>query len=266
MTLSYVYSPKRTSRKVAQTLEVRLSERLVVPVHVICYNRNLFQPRLVAFKKPMALIEWCEKNNIKEAINGGFSLHHSNKHLGEIWSSGVQYESIPFASPWNTVRGSMHISSSGKMKLAGRHHLPLLPPGDLLQAGPLLVHNGKILIKSGHDPEGFSESSQEMDDDWTQGRWPRAAIGADDKFIWGVATDGYNPKVTDGHFGLNLLELAQLMQKLGVKEALNLDGGSSATLVSKGRLVNLARAGRRNRYEVFPQGRPVLSAIIFDPI
>jgi exopolysaccharide biosynthesis protein len=46
--------------------------------------------------------------------------------------------------------------------------------------------------------------------------------------------------------GMNLPELAAMMHRLGVRDAMNLDGGGSATLVVGGRVVSaLPRGGER---------------------
>jgi exopolysaccharide biosynthesis protein len=50
-----------------------------------------------------------------------------------------------------------------------------------------------------------------------------------------VTVDGRQPRKS---VGLTLEELAQLMIELGCREALNLDGGGSTTLVIRNRVVN----------------------------
>jgi len=41
-----------------------------------------------------------------------------------------------------------------------------------------------------------------------------------------------------------LYELSEILQKLGATEAINLDGGSSATLVVNGKVINRPSKGR----------------------
>ena len=120
-------------------------------------------------------------------------------------------------------------------------------------------------MKPGQDPEGIAASSDQFDDDWTQDRFPRAAIGVCDEFIYCLVTNGYvRPEFEHENAGLTLVELADIMVKLGAKDALNLDGGSSATLISSGNIVNITSGGVRDKYQVFPNGRPTASAIIFE--
>jgi hypothetical protein len=68
-------------------------------------------------------------------------------------------------------------------------------------------------------------------------RHPRSGIAYDTRTgtVWVVVVDGRQ----DPHSaGMTLPELAQLLEALGVDEALNLDGGGSSTLVVDGRPAN----------------------------
>lgn len=269
MSLLSALKPKtRLPESVIEHITVELPDDYKTKIHVARYLRLRVQPKLLVFDEPTPLLKWCKEHHIKNAINGGFSLHHKDELLGEIWTAGEKHETTEFAKPWHDQRGSVHISHRGHIKIAPRYYLPGEPQGDLLQAGPLLVHKGRSLIIPGKDPEGFSAASKQLDDDWTgEARFPRAAIGSNEDFIFCVAVDGYNPAGRLGkNTGLSLGELAEVMLALGVTEALNLDGGSSTTLVSNGRLVNKPRAGVRDNFAFFPEGRPIPNAIIFEPV
>ena len=67
-------------------------------------------------------------------------------------------------------------------------------------------------------------------------RHPRTLIGRDrDGDTWLVVVDGRQP----GHsVGMSLPELTALSRRLGLVDALNLDGGGSSTMVVKGAVVN----------------------------
>ena len=67
---------------------------------------------------------------------------------------------------------------------------------------------------------------------------------------------------TDAAVGLTLPELAELMQTLGCKDALNLDGGGSSTLWINGVIVNRIM-GDRDEAEGKAVVRPVSDAIVF---
>ena len=92
-------------------------------------------------------------------------------------------------------------------------------------AGPLLMKNGAIVLDA--ELEKFSPPFP------TQ-RAARSAVGltGDRKLL--LVTAGKGEEDT----GLTLGEMAMLMQKLGCQNALNLDGGTSSTLVVGDRIVN----------------------------
>ena len=130
------------------------------------------------------------------------------------------------------------------------------PAGDLVQAGPRLVADGRVLD---HDPEGFSAGAGQFDSDITVGRYPRCALGVGDGELLAVCCDGRRSGVDAG---LELGELARLMLSFGARDAINLDGGGSATLVHRGHLLNRPYS---NHDQPAPESRPVVTALLFDP-
>jgi exopolysaccharide biosynthesis protein len=67
-------------------------------------------------------------------------------------------------------------------------------------------------------------------------RHPRTLIGTQaDGTIWLVTVDGRQPRLSGG---MSLFELRALAQRLGLKNALNLDGGGSTTMWVAGTIVN----------------------------
>lgn len=93
--------------------------------------------------------------------------------------------------------------------------------------GPVLVQEGKIMISN--DIEG-KFAGKAIDD-----RHPRSAIGytGDGRLIV-FACEGRSATAA----GLSLIQMAGIMKDLGCKEALNLDGGGSTTLLVNGKEVN----------------------------
>jgi len=91
--------------------------------------------------------------------------------------------------------------------------------------GPVLVRDGRVVADA--RGEGFSDA-------FAAQAAPRSAIG--------VMPDGRMVLVaihfSPGGRGPTLTEAAQIMQQLGVQDALNLDGGNSASLYLGGSLIN----------------------------
>jgi len=79
---------------------------------------------------------------------------------------------------------------------------------------------------------------------------PRTALGFNSEKLFLILADGRQKGYS---LGMPLYELSEILQKLGAKEAINLDGGSSATLVVNGKVINRPSKGRE---------RVVLNAVI----
>jgi hypothetical protein len=143
--------------------------------------------------------------------------------------------------------------------IASRVALGPAPAGDLLQAGPLLVQDAQPVLADGEDPEGFSVGAHQFDSDITVGRYPRAALALAGERMLAVACDGR----TRRDAGMTLAELAGAMVELGATDALNLDGGGSASLVHDGHLRNRPRGEHGTD---LLEGRSIVTAIVFDPV
>lgn len=247
--------PARPTKPAAHRFStvITLDDDSRTTVHVARYERSRIRPKIVFFEQETRLLEWCRQHKISEAAGGGFFLRETKEVLGDLWIAARQLPSAPVVAPWHTARGSLHVDAGGRCELGARRQFAA-DPHSLLQAGPLLIQGGMPQITGG-DNEGFSAASHQFDSDITRGRYPRAAIGMNDTHLWSVACDGRAP----GDAGLTLTELADVMLKLGAAAALNLDGGSSASLISGGALRNRSRGDGIS----FPHGRPIHTAIIF---
>jgi hypothetical protein len=236
---------------------LRLADGAKTTLHVARFNRNAVRPRVVLLPGSQSLRSWCEVEGITDAIVAGFFARPAVRPLGELWIEDAFVPSIPFDFPWNTLRSCVHIDGH-EIRIAPRWAIAPVPPGDLVQAGPLLVHRGTSCIKPGVDPEGFSAGAGQFDSDITVGRYPRTALAISGDEILAVVCDG---RAFD-EAGLTLAELAEALVDLGAEVAVNLDGGGSASLVVDGHLRNHPREEHGVR---LPAGRPIATAIAFTP-
>jgi hypothetical protein len=236
---------------------VELSDGLGTTVHLAAYDLRHTEVRVVALPEVEPLAAWCARTGVADALVGGFFVREHGRPLGELRLAGIERASVPFLSPWDAIRSCVHIAG-GRLRIAPRHRLPLTPRGDLLQAGPLLVARGRSVVHDGVDPEGFSAGSAQFDSDITATRHPRAALGVKEGIALALTCDGRNT----ADAGLTLGELAELMAALGVRAAINLDGGGSATQLAGARMVNHPREldGTDIR-----GGRPICTALAFTP-
>ncbi|TMJ03859.1 MAG: hypothetical protein E6H01_04790 [Bacillati bacterium ANGP1] len=118
---------------------------------------------------------------------------------------------------------------------------PDLEIASAVGGGPRLVKDGQVFVPFAW--EWFSPRH-------VRERAPRTAVGitAANKVLL-VTVDGRGRQNT----GMTLREMAELMVQLGARDAMNLDGGSSATMVVGGRVVNDPSDGME---------RPIASALL----
>jgi hypothetical protein len=105
------------------------------------------------------------------------------------------------------------------LQLDSRPSDPLGDAPNVIGGGPLLLQDGRIVLQGA--AEGFSAGFL------SQGA-PRTVVASDGNRLLLLTLEG----VSDG--GPTLAETAALLQRLGVRDALNLDGGSSTGLVMGG--------------------------------
>jgi hypothetical protein len=235
---------------------IRLADGSETTVYVVVHPRRATRVRVTCFDEPQRLDHWCAANGCPEAIVAGFFLRDPWRPLGEVWVGGqvVAHEAI--AAPFGPARSCVHVEPGGAVTFAPRREIAAAPAGDLVQAGPLLVAGGRVVVDG--DREGFSAGAGQFDSDITAERHPRCALGLSDDALFAVCCDG---RRTGVDAGLDLGELARLLVSLGATDAINLDGGGSATLVHRGHLLNRPYSSVD---QPGPESRPVVTALLFD--
>ncbi|MGZ4250996.1 MAG: phosphodiester glycosidase family protein [Solirubrobacteraceae bacterium] len=246
--------PKRPAR--LEQFRVRLAGGASTMLHVASYDRAVYTPRVVRLEQPMPLVRWCQTHATDHAVVGAFYVRPDYEPLGELRLAGEPMASVPFDEPWAPARACLHVSN-GDVRIAARKALDADPPGDLLQAGPVLVRDGALAVRDGLDSEGFSAGAHQFDSDITDGRYPRAALALTPDRLLAVACDGR----TGRDAGMTLPELADALVDLGATDALNLDGGGSATLIYERRLRNRPR--EQHGVDLL-DGRTIATAIVFE--
>jgi hypothetical protein len=97
-----------------------------------------------------------------------------------------------------------------------------------------IVGGAGLLIREGRDVDDWRVEA--FGKGFAEARHPRTMIGAaSDGTIWLVTIDGRQPKLS---VGMTLPELRTFARRLGLANALNLDGGGSTTMWVKGEVVN----------------------------
>ena len=234
----------------------RLRDGRETTIYLVRYPRATTRARLVCFPEPQRLDVWCRQNGHQDALVAGFFVRDPYRPLGDVWIDGEPIEHEPIDEPWGPRRAAIHLDAD--VRLAARGKLPETPRGDLVTAGPMLVSGGSSVVDC-EDREGFSAGAAQFDSDITAKRHPRCALGLNETELLAVCCDG---RRTGVDAGLDLAELARLMIAFGADEAINLDGGGSATLVHRGHLLNRPYSSVD---QPAPESRPVVTALLFEP-
>jgi hypothetical protein len=235
------------------TLRRRLADGAVTTIYVAEFPLAAFELSVARVRRSRSLARWCRDEGVAHAIVGGFFVRPGNAPLGELRIAGKRIRHVPFDAPWGAQRACVHSSPAG-IAIARRPDLPEEPDGDLLQAGPLLVRDGASVV-TGADDEGFTAGAHQFDSDISDGRHPRCALALTGTHLIALACDGR----ARGDAGLTLGELADVLLSLRARDALNLDGGGSASLVCDGALVNRPR--EQHGIELL-DGRPIATALV----
>ena len=252
---SVALPPWRRSR--LGRIRVGLRDGARTTLHVASYERDAVNVRVAVLERPTPLVSWCRAQGVRDAVVGGFFVRSAGMPLGQLRVGGEPRPSEAFEAPWCDVRACVHIDD-GVLRIARRDELVADPGGDLLQAGPLLVAGGQGVVADGEDSEGFAAAAHQFDSDITSGRFPRAALAIAGERLLAVACDGR----TQRDAGMTVVELADALMTLGATDALNLDGGGSASLVHAGRLRNRPR---EEHGADLLEGRPIVTAVVFEP-
>lgn len=148
-----------------------------------------------------------------------------NGRVLEIWFADQMAAGVPLRQGQALLveRGSnnLNLQLGDEIQLQRSfypNHFEALP--HLLQAGPLLLNQGVVVLDG--PAENFSAAFMAQ-------RAPRSVVAGDGDQVWLIALDGLDNR------GPTLAESAELLLQAGLKQALNLDGGSSTALLVEGK-------------------------------
>lgn len=179
----------------------------------------------------------ASRNNAILAINGDY---YGWRDDGIIIRNGTLYRNKP-------VREMLALFRDGTMKtLDEKAYATDEKIATLLEEGVLQTFSfGPALIAQGEKRSNFDEAEHYLTKDH-----PRTAIGM-------VKPNHFVFVIVEGRIaqskGVNLFELADIMQGLGCTEAYNLDGGSSSTLVFNGKKINILATRNLSDIIYFPK-------------
>ncbi|WP_432124973.1 phosphodiester glycosidase family protein [Streptomyces sp. C10-9-1] len=106
----------------------------------------------------------------------------------------------------------------------------LTPDTTVLQVGPTMVRDGRVSVNAVADGVVRQGADQTFTYNWTVRANPRSMIGVDGAGrLMLVVVDGRRAGYSEG---LGVAQAAELMHRLGAREAMNLDGGGSSVMAT----------------------------------
>ena len=165
--------------------------------------------------QPLRVVSLARQRGHSTIPRGGAVLSYGGVDLPPAMAALGQGIPVKLETVWTTLNGMT------------KAHLD--QAASLLNGAGLLRLRGKTMTNwergEGLNPDAFINM-----------RHPRTVIGVDDDgAIWMAAIDGRQPQYS---IGMTLPDLARLAERLKLRDALNLDGGGSTTMVVKGKIVN----------------------------
>jgi hypothetical protein len=119
------------------------------------------------------------------------------------------------------------------MPLSGLSHIDIK---HVIGGGPRLLKSGELYV---------SKNSEQFRTDIAKSRTARTAVGInrDGNLVFVTIDKCQEGPLRAKSVGVTLEELAQIMKDLGCRDAMNLDGGSSSTMILKGAVINAPSGG-----------------------
>ena len=166
-------------------------------------------------------------------------------HAGRIYTARVRRINAAGNSPLDPLTAVLSISPD---LIAG---IPSVKPGDTLQLATESVPNlSGVDVAIGGGPALVRDSQVMTWKGWIHMPQPRTAMGWNKHYFFLVEVDG---RQLDLSLGMTFTQLAKYMLDLGCEQAMNLDGGGSATLWAFGTVRNSPSEG---------QERPAPNALV----
>lgn len=202
------------------TMAVYVLKAKLKPNELELQAANPFDKDTFAMQTVKKQVKW--KNKPHNKVVGGINADFFNMKTGvpnemTIINGDILRDTI------SAGKNFVGVQKSGKI-IIGDSVLYEKEKGNLreaLGARPLLVKNGDII--------------PQKDNKFSETRHPRTALGTNGHTVFFIVVDGRQPNHSNG---MPLTELALLMKSVGAKNAVNLDGGGSSTLVSFDKIKN----------------------------
>jgi len=190
------------------------------PQGISFYNHWWEKPIKCGLSRSCLLVN--SEGTVELKIEISNNIEATNYQEKELWPTMTQY--ILSCKKFNCLK-SFQINQKIKINWSSEPDWSEIIHS--VGGGPYLLRNGQIILDK--ESENFTNKSG------ISGLAPRTAIGVTSrKRLIMLTADGRQKDTV----GLSLFQLAKLMQDLGIKEAINLDGGGSTTMILGNQILN----------------------------
>ena len=190
-------------------------------VSFVCFKPDAFQTQIVSAEREAAdsTEALCQRYQAIAGINGSYFNMKELTSVTYLKDEGV----VVFPENKANQANGLVAVKGAQVRIVLCEGLSFdaetVPEPDGMVSGPILVEKGEI--------QSFEADTPEKQGFYMR-RHPRSIIGQDSRgAIWLVVVDGRAPGQGEG---MSIIEAAALSWKLGLVNALNLDGGGSSTL------------------------------------
>jgi hypothetical protein len=157
-------------------------------------------------------------------------------HAGRIYAARIRRVSLAGNTPLDPQTAVLSISPD----LLAR--IPAMKPGDTLRLATESIPNlSGVDVAIGGGPSLVRDGQIEKWNGWIHLPQPRTALGWNQHYFFLVEVDG---RQLDLSLGMTFTQLAKYLLELGCEQAMNLDGGGSATLWAFGAVKNSPSEGQ----------------------
>ena len=190
-------------------------------ISFVCFKPEAFQTQIVSAEREAAdsTEALCRRYQAVAGINGSY---FNMKELTAV--TFVKDEGNIISAENQDFRSSGLVAVDGTQVrivpvASDACNENTVPEPDGMVSGPMLIEKGSMQSQQANNPG---------EQNFSMRRHPRSVIGKDSRgAIWLIVVDGRAPGQSEG---MSIMETAALCWKLGLTDALNLDGGGSSTL------------------------------------
>lgn len=252
-------SPAPTAETVARGISlVRLADpTLLSPPGPLSVQALRLDPRHVALRMARPAAKGPSRATVPEiaahhralaGVNAGFFVVESGQPAGLLKVDGtlvsatrlprgaVAVEDPSWRHPLRLLFDRVTVQRPSERRTSATFAPQLGTPARAWARARHAVGGAGLLLHAGRELSAEDWALEKLAPGFTDRRHPRTLIGVDRLGrIWLIVVDGRNPSIS---LGMTFAELLALARRLHLRDALNLDGGGSTTMVVRGEVVN----------------------------